>query len=514
MQAKVFWVHNLYFTPTNQENYRVSAETLLDVLAQALEKEGEHILLTDSNLHHPSWSKSSQLYSELATKFKELTDDQGLELAIATFTPTRARTLAECPSSAIDLFFISISLLNSFISSQINLDFHTGSDHRPVQTILSLETPKKARTYQRNWRTLDLDQVKKEAKNLPPIPPLLNREGVDNYLENLDKALQELADKTTKPLRDSKYTVPWWNQEIKEKIKEERKLRRKVFQNQEPVYNLERVIKKKKHLIKNAKRKIFREQLQNLAETQKHWKIAKWGKEKAGKLPELPIVQELTKQDGETARTFTEKVEVFKTQFFPLTLQPVPESQDQPANHQHQLSQEISKEDIHNILKKKNLFTAPGKDTLTNGFLKVLGDSFNEKIAKVLEACWKLEYFPDRYKTARTICLRKSSKKSYCYAKAWRPIALLNTIRKLMEALAATKLSELAEKENLLPEIQMDFRKGRSTESVTSQVEKVWKEGMVASLLSLDISGAYDRVLPEILKKILERKGIPSWFVN
>ena len=37
---------------------------------------------------------------------------------------------------------------------------------------------------------------------------------------------------------------------------------------------------------------------------------------------------------------------------------------------------------------------------------------------------------------------------------------------------------------------------------------------MVASLLSLDISAAYDRVLPEILKKILERKGIPSWFVN
>ena len=412
-----------------------------------------------------------------------------------------------------------MSLLNSFISSQINLDFHTGSDHRPVQTILSLETPKKARTHQRNWRTLDLDQVKKEAKNLPPIPPLLNREEVDNYLENLDKALQELADKTTRPLRDSKYTVPWWNQEIKEKIKEERKLRRKVFQNQEPVYKLEKVIKEKKHLIKNTKRKILREQLQNLAETQKHWKIAKWGKEKAGKPPELPIVPELTKQDGETARTFTEKVEVFKTQFFPLPLQPVPESQDQPANHQqHQLSQEISKEDIHNILKKKKPFTAPGKDTLPNGFLKVLEDSFNEKIAKVLEACWKLEYFPDRYKAARTIYLRKPSKGSYCYAKAWRPIALLNTIGKLMEALAATKLSELAEKENLLPEIQMGFRKERSTESalflLTSQVEKVWKEGMVASLLSLDISGAYDRVLPEILKKILERKGIPSWFVN
>ena len=146
MQAKVFWVHNLYFTSTSQENYRALVEALLEVLAQALEKEEEYIRLTDLNLH-PSWSKFSQLYSKLATKFKELTDDQGLELAIAPFTPTRARTLAESPFSAINLSFISISLLNSFISSQINLDFYKGSDHRPVQTILSLETLKKTRTY-------------------------------------------------------------------------------------------------------------------------------------------------------------------------------------------------------------------------------------------------------------------------------------------------------------------------------------------------------------------------------
>ena len=87
-----------------------------------------------------------------------------------------------------------------------------------------------------------------------------------------------------------------------------------------------------------------------------------------------------------------------------------------------------------------------------------------------------------------------------------------------MEAIAAARLSELAEKENLLPEIQMGFRKGRSTESalflLTSQVEKIWKEGMVASLLSLDISGVYDRVLPEVLRKILIKRMIPKWFVS
>ena len=98
---------------------------------------------------------------------------------------------------------------------------------------------------------------------------------MDNYLEVLDKALQEVADKTTQPLKDSRNTASWWNQEIKEKIKEERRLRRKVLQNQEPVYKLEEVIKEKKYLIKKAKRNTFRTQLQNMADIQQYWRIAK-----------------------------------------------------------------------------------------------------------------------------------------------------------------------------------------------------------------------------------------------
>ena len=151
-----------------------------------------------------------------------------------------------------------------------------------------------------------------------------------------------------------------------------------------------------------------------MAETQQYWRIAKWRKEKVGKPPELPIVPELTKPDGGTARTFTEKAEMFRTQFFSTALQPGPESQDQLKNcQQHQLFQEVTKEDVQNALKRKKPFTAPGKDTLSNGFLKMLGNPFNEKIARVLEACWKLGYFPERYKSAKTICLRKPNKGSY-----------------------------------------------------------------------------------------------------
>ena len=60
-----------------------------------------------------------------------------------------------------------------------------------------------------------------------------------------------------------------------------------------------------------------------------------------------------------------------------------------------------------------------------------------------------------------------------------------------MEAIAAARLSKVAEEASLLPEIQIGFRKERSTESalflLTSQVEKVWKKAWL-HLFSLWIS--------------------------
>ena len=85
--------------------------------------------------------------------------------------------------------------------------FHTESDHRPVHTILSLETPRKTRTDKKNWRTLDASQARQEADNLPSIPSLTSKEKVDNYLERLSKTLQEIANKTTQPCKESRFFI-------------------------------------------------------------------------------------------------------------------------------------------------------------------------------------------------------------------------------------------------------------------------------------------------------------------
>ena len=325
------------------------------------------------------------------------------------------------------------------------------------------------------------------------MPPLQDKYEVDEYLEYLDNFLQEIASKSTQLQKQSGHSVPWWNQEIQNKVKEERRVRRKVQKRQASQEELEQATKLKKKAVRDRKQNTFRHQIHELASSSKFWKLAKWGKSKANKTPDLPLVPDLETQEG-IAKTFEEKTKAFSQQFFPKALVPEPGSESSQTISEIQLSQEVTCEEVEQILAKKKPFTAGGRDKLPNGFLRALGPRFCQALAILTSTCWKLEYFPERFKSAKTVCLRKPGKRTYNQAKAWRPIALLNTTGKLMEAIAAARLSKIAEEAGLLPDIQMGFRKGRSTEValflLTSQVEKVWKEGMVASLLSLDISGA------------------------
>jgi len=148
-----------------------------------------------------------------------------------------------------------------------------------------------------------------------------------------------------------------------------------------------------------------------------------------------------------------------------------------------------------------------------------MGPKLAEAVAQLTNACWALGHFPARFKEARTVVLRKPGKPSYSDPGAWRPIALLNTIGKLIESLMAKRLSQAAEEHKLLPDTQMGARPGRSTETalelLTAQVKTVWGSGkFVASLLSLDILGAFDTINSTRLLDILRKKGLLSWVVH
>ena len=89
-----------------------------------------------------------------------------------------------------------------------------------------------------------------------------------------------------------------------------------------------------------------------------------------------------------------------------------------------------------------------------------------------------------------------------------------------MEAVISIRIREYAEANRLLPEEQMGARKGRSVEtaleSITDAVYTVWSMGgaNMASLLLLDITGAFDNVSHERLLHNLKVKGILTRIVQ
>jgi hypothetical protein len=103
----------------------------------------------------------------------------------------------------------------------------------------------------------------------------------------------------------------------------------------------------------------------------------------------------------------------------------------------------------------------------------------------------RLAYVPRSWKVATIVVLRKPNKPDYTKAKAYRPISLLRTIAKALEAIVATRLSYVAERYNLLPTNHMGGRKGRSSEqAVTVLVEAIreaWRANKVLSLVTFDV---------------------------
>jgi len=69
----------------------------------------------------------------------------------------------------------------------------------------------------------------------------------------------------------------------------------------------------------------------------------------------------------------------------------------------------------------------------------------------------------------------------------WRPISLLSTVGKILEAAIGERMAAAAEAANILLEGQIGNRKGRSTDLVvrvlTKAVRAAWSQKAVASLL-------------------------------
>ncbi|OBZ78308.1 putative RNA-directed DNA polymerase from transposon X-element [Grifola frondosa] len=155
----------------------------------------------------------------------------------------------------------------------------------------------------------------------------------------------------------------------------------------------------------------------------------------------------------------------------------------------------ITNAQIEETIHKLKQYKAPGPD------------------GRLFRASFELKIYPDEWKTSNTVVLRKPDRPHYDVAKAYRPIALINCIAKILSACVTSVLVYEAEKHSLLADHTTVGALGAPHDSlhlITKTVKDAWRSGKVASILFLDIKAAFPSADPECLFHDMRMRGIPE----
>ena len=179
---------------------------------------------------------------------------------------------------------------------------------------------------------------------------------------------------------------------------------------------------------------------------------------------------------------------------------------------------EIGQQEIQRAIRHLSTGTAPGDNEMPNEILKLAaGDNkemaesptFTLCLGCIYNASIDLGYYPQAFRISITVPLRKVGKPADDPS-GYRPIALLNTPGKVLEAIVAERIQYVIETMPVLPDGHYGGRKGRSTDEALHHllegIYAAWNKGWLAIVLSIDLSGAYDHVYhPRILHNMRKR---------
>jgi ribonuclease HI len=179
---------------------------------------------------------------------------------------------------------------------------------------------------------------------------------------------------------------------------------------------------------------------------------------------------------------------------------------------------EITTHEIERAVLGSSPHKAPGADGIPNGIIHQTIDILLPYLHKIFNACLRFDFFPKHFKEAITVVLRKQGKDDYTQLKSYRLIALLSTLGKALESVIAKQIAYLVDTHGLLPHRHTGGRKLASTEHaihfLLQRIHQAWDNGEVATLLLLDVSGAYDNVSHERLLHNLRKRRVSDRIVK
>jgi len=93
-----------------------------------------------------------------------------------------------------------------------------------------------------------------------------------------------------------------------------------------------------------------------------------------------------------------------------------------------------------------------GLDGILNEALKTCGLLIAPWLADIARACFIIGYYPQLRRSITTVILRKEGKVDYLISGSYRPIALENTLSKILEKVIVDRIVDIVEEHALLPQ--------------------------------------------------------------
>lgn len=500
------------------------------------EMETRHaIWVGDFNRHHPAWDspEDHRLFTreaiEEAEKLIKVLADHGMEMALAPGVPTHVHNVSK-KWTRLDHVFVTEHTIDRILICEARLgDRGLNTDHVPIVTRVDASLGRNKTTKTHNFRNVDWDEFRKvmeaQLTGLGFPRRLANQIEVTRECDRLTKAIQETISNVVPYTTVCPHSKRWWTKEVKDLRKKFRKIGReasKCRNSPEHAVHVEfrEVRKIYNKSIKYNKRHHWRDWLEKATEPDL-WTASKYitAPPSDGGKTRIPVLKQQIGSVETTASTNRDKSDILAKGFFPKK----PATSDRQAEPQEYpdpicSTHKITREQIRRQLKRLKPYKAPGPDNIPNIVLSQCADILTDRLLYIFRAILERGHYYAPWKYFTTVVLRKPGKPRYDVPKAYRPIALLNTMGKLLTAIIAEQLTYYTEKYELLPPMHFGGRPGRTTtdalHALTYRIKDAWRKKQVVSVLFLDIEGAFPNAVNERLIHNLKMRRVPLKIVE
>ena len=207
--TKLSLIINVY----NAHSHNKDNSAALQAYISNLNKDNYNLIIIsgDFNLHHPLWNPTSYHNHDdkadiLINTFTHL--NLSLLLLPGTITYPNAKT-------TIDLVWGNKKATQNLIACTTSHKHNVGSDHLPIQTIISAATQPTPVQYTYNFNKTDWETLKaKVTSYLPNLQTPDNPTDINKYATDIVNAIQQAINDTTPHKQPCPHSKQWWKPEL------------------------------------------------------------------------------------------------------------------------------------------------------------------------------------------------------------------------------------------------------------------------------------------------------------